>query len=192
MIKLRNTRSTYGEIHKALHWIMAVLIFSQFIIAWVFIDLPEGSPARLEWFSWHVTVGCTLWLLVITRLSWKWCNPKVNTVKGLSEFERSSASIAHVCLYLALVFLPISGYLTVTSKGQLLHVFGLALPGVLHSQLAAHLAGTLHRYVAYLFLNAIVLHVFGALRHGLVLKDSLLRRMLPGPAWLWQGRKKRA
>jgi len=34
MIKLRNTRTTYGEIHKALHWIMASLIFSQFIMAW--------------------------------------------------------------------------------------------------------------------------------------------------------------
>ena len=172
---LRNTPQTYGSLHKALHWLMALLILSQFIIAWILINLPKNSPLGSKLFQWHVLVGLFILILVIVRILWRLNNPRVLPAETLQFIAPKASSRIHLFLYFAMLLMPISGYLRVTAKGHNLNAFGLTIPSLWQNPNLALFSKTTHNYLAYVLLATIALHILSAfIREGTV----VLKRML--------------
>jgi cytochrome b561 len=71
---VKNTLTEYGLISKLLHWISAVLLFIQIPLGFYLVDLDFG-PERLTIEDIHVTVGLSIFYLVILRLLYKIFNP---------------------------------------------------------------------------------------------------------------------
>ena len=71
---VKNTLTEYGLISKLLHWISAILLFIQIPLGFYLVDLDFG-PERLTVEDIHVTVGLSLFYLVILRLLYKIFNP---------------------------------------------------------------------------------------------------------------------
>jgi len=62
---------SYTKTAKALHWLMAALLFGLLGIGFYMHDLPL-SPEKLQLYSWHKWAGVTAFLLVAFRLFWRW------------------------------------------------------------------------------------------------------------------------
>jgi len=59
----------YGAATRALHWGMAALFAWQFVGAILRVLAKDSAIAGFFW-STHVTLGFTLWLLVLARGAW--------------------------------------------------------------------------------------------------------------------------
>lgn len=163
---LRNTPTAYGSLHKTLHWIMALLIFAQFILAWIFTNLPKENPLHGRLFQWHVLIGMTVLILVIARMLWRLNNPPVLRLGTLKPWERKASNTMHLFLYFAMLVMPISGYLMLTGDGNSVKVFGLILPSLIHYEHLEKMGHTVHAYLAYVLLAAVALHIIAAFMHN--------------------------
>jgi cytochrome b561 len=175
---MRKLAERYGSTAIWLHWITAALIAGTFILAWV---LPRRSePAYQGLLNLHKSVGLTILVLALARLTWRQLNP-VAPARGLSPIETRMSAITHRLLYAILILIPLSGYLFSSWAGQSLDFFGLLqLSSPLGSDRSlsrpmefAHKAG---QYAVY---GLVGLHVLAAIYHRLLKQDGVLQRMLP-------------
>ena len=63
-------RTRYTAVAIALHWIIAAVIATNFGLGLYMAQL-EASPAKLRLYSYHKTIGVTIFLLVVFRLIWR-------------------------------------------------------------------------------------------------------------------------
>lgn len=71
---LRNTTTAWGSVSKALHWLIVLLIITQWVIASRAESLPLGV-AKLEALAWHKSFGITILGLALIRIVWRLMNP---------------------------------------------------------------------------------------------------------------------
>lgn len=177
---IRNTTVRWGAVSQFLHWLIVALIIIQVTLASMADDLPLGVK-KLALLARHKSVGITILGLAVLRLSWRWINPTPALPGTLKPYERILASFTHAALYILLFALPLTGWMMSSARGFAVSWFGfIQLPDFVpknkplyDAMLAAH--GTLV-WVLYVIL---ALHVLAALKHHFLLKDNVLRRMLP-------------
>ena len=95
---IKNTLAEYGIISKLLHWISAVLLFAQIPIGFYLVDLDFG-PERISLENIHITVGLSIFYLVILRLLYKLFNPTPKLEPSIFKGQRFLAKLNHVMLY---------------------------------------------------------------------------------------------
>lgn len=177
---LRNDHARYGIVAQALHWLIAALIIVMFGLGWYMGDLPLGQR-KFELYQLHKSLGLTILALVVVRLLWRLFNPAPPLPAHLRPWERTAAHLNHVLLYAMLFVQPVIGFLQSNAANFPVVWWGtLPLPAVIGSNEA--LAETLlavHEWNSRLLLVLVLLHVGAALRHHFLLKDDVLRRMLP-------------
>lgn len=105
----------------------------------------------------HVLLGLTVLMLAVVRLLRRRVVPLPPWAETLTAAERSWAHRTEQALYLTLVAMPLTGIGLLTVSDDLL---------------------PLHVATHVLFFTALAAHLGLVLRHQLVLRDGLLRRML--------------
>lgn len=179
-MSIRNTHTRWGYIAQLLHWLIVALIILQTILASIAEDLSVG-PKKEQVYGWHKSVGITVLALAVLRLLWRWANPTPALPNTLKAYERVLASLTHFGLYALLFAQPISGWLMTSAQGFPVSWFGFfQLPNLVHrnSGLFETLKST-HDSLALALYLIVFLHVAAALKHHFLLKDDVLRRMLP-------------
>jgi len=173
----------YGPLPMLLHWVVVVLIIAQVALANVAEDLPDGIE-KLAAISRHKSIGVLVLLLALVRIGWKLANPGPRLPAGLPAWQRRGAAASHGLLYLLLVLQPLSGWMMSSAKNYPVSFFGaFQLPGlVAPSEGAYEFAHEAHEILGTLLLVTALVHAAAALYHHFVLKDDVLRRMLPGSA----------
>ncbi|MRH78311.1 cytochrome b [Spiribacter sp. C176] len=178
---LRNTTESWGSPAKWLHWLMALGILGTMTLGVVMVNLPM-SALKFELYAIHKSIGMTLLVLALLRISWRWMNPVVPVLpSSLPAYERRLAGWAHGLFYVLLFAMPISGYVINSAANFPLNVFGLVqVPNVVpESESVSAVATWVHASLFWFFAGLIAIHVAGALRHHFILKDGILLRMLP-------------
>lgn len=91
-----------------------------------------------------------------------------------------AAKVVHVCLYVLLLVLFISGYLIVTAEGEPLAIFGLVeVPAlVISGSNIQDQAGEVHEWLAFGLIGLTVIHGSAALWHHFNSRDNTLLRMV--------------
>jgi cytochrome b561 len=177
---LRNDTARYGIVAQALHWLVAALIVAMFGLGWYMTGLPL-SERKFELYQLHKSLGITILMLAAVRLTWRLFDPAPPLPAHLRPWERTAARANHALLYIMLFMQPIVGFLQSNAANFPVVWWGVVqLPAVIGSDEA--LAETLvvvHRWNSRLLLALVLLHVGAALRHHFILKDDVLRRMLP-------------
>jgi cytochrome b561 len=87
----------------------------------------------------------------------------------------------HTSLYVLLLAMPIVGYIANSAFGAATPFFGLfELPPIIgrNEGLATQLFA-LHRWVGWLVILLVLIHVSAALYHHFIRGDAVLKRMLP-------------
>lgn len=179
-MSIRNTPTRWGHIAQFLHWLIVVLIIVQVILANRAEDLPIG-PKKIEVYAWHKSVGITILGLAIIRLLWRWANPTPTLPGTLKPYERVLANVTHFGLYLLLFAQPLTGWMMTSARGFPVSWFGFwQLPDfVARNQGLYNAMKETHDALALALYAIVFLHVAAALKHHFLLKDDVLRRMLP-------------
>jgi len=177
---LRNTPTAWGGLSKLFHWSMAVLIFAQFALGWIAVTW-RLSPTKLQLFIWHKSIGILILLLVTLRLLWRLVN--VTPVLPLStpRWERVAAHASHFGLYVAMVAMPMTGWIINSASKIPFRVFGwFSLPAIVAPDKAvAELAKQSHFVLFVVLAVLLFVHIAAAWRHHAIKRTDVLTRMLP-------------
>jgi len=177
---VRNTTRRWGWISQLLHWVIVILIIAQVTLATMADDLPDGMK-KLTLLARHKSIGITILMLAILRLLWRSLNPTPELPQTLKPYERKLARFTHFMLYALLFAMPLSGWTMSSARGFPVSWFGFfQLPDLVPKSkpLYEALVDT-HGILALVLAAVVTLHVAGALKHHLVMRDDVLRRMLP-------------
>jgi cytochrome b561 len=179
-MSIRNTSARWGHVAQFLHWLIVALIIVQVILANIAEDLPLGVK-KLAMYARHKSVGITILTLAVIRLLWRWANPTPELPTTLKPYERRLAALTHFGLYLILFAMPLTGWMMSSARGFPVSWFGFfQLPDFVPKNDALYNAmKETHDTLALVLYAIVTLHVVAALKHHFLLKDDVLRRMLP-------------
>ncbi len=181
-MSLKNTPTQYGWLSRALHWIIAFLVLTQFYLIYAKrYFLAEGSElARFYINSLHKPIGLTLLILVILSLCWAAMNVRPGYPEAMSWLQRLLARIMHKALLVAAFCMSMSGLLMSVAAGYPPNFWGLyQIPAFMEkNEVFSKTCFSLHETVGGILLCLIILHVLAALAHHFIYKDTILRRML--------------
>jgi cytochrome b561 len=170
--------SGYGRVTKTLHWLTFAALTAQFALGYLLeVDGGRGrgrghggGPGRgrgrggedLDVFddtllTVHVFLGVAILTLALIRIYWRLRTPLPPWAPTMSHAERRIAHWTERILYLLLLVIPATG---------------LVLVFVTDDAVGLHIASHVAFYIAFAF------HIGLVLKHQLIKRDRLLRRML--------------
>jgi cytochrome b561 len=180
--------SRYSGVAIVLHWLVAVGILCNVVLVWCVDSLPDDwvRPA----IDTHKSIGITVLGLVLLRILWRISHRPPPLPNAFPKWERASAHVAHFLLYVVMLGLPLSGWMhdsawkdAATHPMTLFHLVPWPRIGFLMNlepQFKEHMhdmLGTVHASFGYALYALLALHIGGALKHELVDRHSVLRRM---------------
>lgn len=177
-MRLHNTPDRYGALAQLLHWLVALGVVVQFVLAYYMEDLPNG-PFKFEMYNLHKSIGVTILALAAVRLIWRWLNPVPALPPGRPRWEHVASHASHAGLYALLFAQPVTGLLQVLYAQFPSYIWGVKLPRIAVDPATADIFGAVHYYLHWVILALVAVHAAAALRHHFVLRDDVLTRMLP-------------
>jgi cytochrome b561 len=172
----------YSNIAVAFHWTTVALVLAQASLGFAF-DNMDPSPARVELFTWHKTIGPIILLLTLARLAYRVANPPPPYSPDLPKWERIVGTWNHRIFYLLLILLPLAGLTAVSGQttGATTPLVGgipfPVIPGI--SKEVGEKAGDVHVALVFIFVALILVHAAAALKHQFVDRLPVAGRMPP-------------
>lgn len=168
----------YDGIARLLHWLVAALVGTQFLLGWTMPDVHRDThPVGL--IAWHIVVGTSLLSIMVCRIVWRLTHrPPDNDI---AQPLRAISSVTQLALYALLVIVPLLGWINASSRGwRVTLLYAIPLPGLSpRGSSFGHAMGDVHGVLAWVLFALICLHIGGALLHLLVLRDRVTQRMTP-------------
>ncbi len=176
----------YDAFSRLLHWLTAITVTIAFILG------PGGfgrlmrqgvDPATRSDIVWHETLGLLVFGLTLLRLVWLAVRPAAPAIP-MARWMHRLGQLVHIGLWVLLLAVPATAMLTLGSEGHPLTLLGGVrvdhMPLIAESALA-HLAdwGEVHEFLGDAIMWLAGLHAAAALYHHVVLKDGVLKAMLP-------------
>jgi cytochrome b561 len=170
----------YTPTAQTLHWLIALLIVVQFVLAKLAAHLPLGMR-KLSLLAEHKSVGMTILVLAMIRLAWRLKHAPPPPPAQMRRAERRLATASHISFYVILFAMPLSGWLMSSAKNYSVSWFGVfAWPNLIAPNEAAFNAfKSLHHLLSNLLIAIASLHILAAIKHHFWNKDDVLVRMLP-------------
>jgi cytochrome b561 len=180
-MNLRNSPTRYGALSIALHWVMLLLIAAVYACIELRDNFPKGSVIREGLKTWHFMLGLSVLVLVLIRLVLRLTDTVPRIEPNPPKWQDRFAKLMHLALYALMIGMPLMGWFVLSAQGKAITFFGLQLPPLIGaSKSIAEWAKELHEAggtIGYLLIGA---HAAAALFHHYVVRDTTLRRMLPG------------
>jgi cytochrome b561 len=163
------------------HWTVAVLIVGNVLIAWSLDNFDRHDPVRDTILTVHKSIGATVLLMAVLRLIWRWTHPAPPMPEAMPRWKRIAAQTDQALLYAVMFVMSLTGLIDAGAFSQPVHFFFLfdLPPLVGHDEPLGHAAFAVHKATAVILYALLLLHAGAALHHHYVLKDGILRRMLP-------------
>jgi cytochrome b561 len=173
--------TNYDSVAIALHWTTAFLVIIQFAFAetWDWF----AKPTRQTMESLHISLGVLLTAVILARIVWRLI-PRHQISSLQLGWVRLASKGVHYLLYVLLVVQAALGLAFRWAQGHQVEFFGLPIPGPF-GQLDRPFRRQLHElheWAGWAIIIIALLHGLAALYHHYVLKDRVLRRMLPSAA----------
>jgi len=172
----RDTVTEYSLISKLLHWVSALLLFAQIPLGFYLVDLEFGIE-RINLENIHITIGLSIFYLVILRLLYKSLNPTPKLGPSVFTGQKFLAKLNHVLLYVTILSITISGILKKLFNGEMLTIFYKKIQIQDNFELG-ELFYDIHVISNYVLIGLIIIHILAVIVHKLFFDDNLLKRML--------------
>jgi cytochrome b561 len=120
-------------------------------------------------------------ILAIFRAAWRLAHPIPPLPASVPQWQRLAARTDQGLLYVLIFLMPLTGLIDAAAFSQPVRFFFLFdLPTVIaHNEPLGHAAFAVHKIGAKALYVLLFLHASAALYHHYLLKDDVLRRMLP-------------
>ena len=175
-MRLTNTLTEYGFISKIFHWLSAAVLIIQIPLGFFLVDM-DFSEKRLTVESIHVTLGLSIFYLILFRLLYKTLNPTPRLQNSLFPGQKIIAKLNHIFLYVSILVITISGALKKLFNGEELDMFFFNLEIQDNFELA-EIFYEIHIIGNYTLIALISLHIFAVIIHKILFKENLLKRIL--------------
>ena len=149
--------------------IILFLILSAFFVS--------SSNAELTVEDIHVTLGLTVFYIIIIRLINNILNPTPKLDPSIFKGQRFLAKMNHVLLYVAILSITISGILKKLFNGETLTILFREIQINENFDLADQFY-EIHILSNYTLIGLIALHITAVIIHKLFFGDNLLKRIL--------------
>jgi cytochrome b561 len=160
-----------------LHWITAALVVILWSLGQTIDWFPKGAP-KIDARSVHIVLGATLGVVLLIRMGWR-ASAGRSLPLADAGWMGILARAVHYGLYVLLSATVVLGIFNAWQRGDVLfnvYTIPRLVPG--DRALQRTLEG-LHGDFADVVLIVAGLHAAAALAHHYLLRDSVLRRMLP-------------
>jgi cytochrome b561 len=178
-----NSNMRWGWPAKILHWLGAAIILVLLVHGWWMTHMTP-RPDRLANYAWHSALGYDLLALILLRLLWRWLNPVPDLPADLRAWERIAVHVGHFSLYVLMFVTSLTGWMVATtfSVPMTKDLFGIDVPPIVIavSRPVRQWIETSHMALAYLLAALVLIHIVGALRHHILKRNDVLRRMTWG------------
>lgn len=164
---------------RVMHWLTALFLLLGVTLVFV-RDAVDGRALRAWLLEGHRHFGLLVLLLFFLRVALRWRLGRLRADRGIAWPLRAAAIATHAAMYALLLAQPLLGWALSNAEDKPVHFFGITLPALVASD--EDLADSLqnwHQAAAWLLLGLVALHVAASLWHHFVVKDRVLRRMLP-------------
>ena len=175
-MRLTNSLTEYGFISKVFHWLSAAVLIIQIPLGFYLVDMDFGDK-RLTVESIHVTLGLSIFYLILFRLLYKTLNPTPRLQNSLFPGQKIIAKLNHIFLYVSILVITISGALKKLFNGEELDIFFFNLEIKDNFELA-EIFYEIHIVGNYTLIALISLHIFAVIIHKLLFKENLLKKIL--------------
>lgn len=141
--------------------------------------MPRGVEG-FGLFQLHKSLGITILVLSVLRLGWRLAHPRPAPVE--SGPAHAAAQAVHVGFYAFMVLAPLTGWALVSTAAVKVPtvLFGMVpLPHLPLGPGLGEVSESAHELLAWVGIALFSLHVAGALRHEILMRDRLLERMAP-------------
>jgi len=158
-----------------LHWISAILLFVQIPLGFYLVDLDFGTE-RINLENIHITIGLSIFYLVILRLLYKIFNPTPRLEPSVFKGQKFLAKLNHVMLYVTILSITISGILKKLFNGETLTIIFKKIKIQDNFELG-ELFYDIHVISNYVLIVLIIIHILAVITHKLFFNYNLLNRM---------------
>jgi cytochrome b561 len=178
----------YDAVAIILHWVIALGILALIVMGLSMTHLGLATMAKFRLYQLHKSIGITVLLAVLLRVLWRLTH-RPPPLPAMPPLERAAAGATHGLLYVLMLVIPLSGWALVSVSPFNLPtvLYGLVpwphlpvLSDLADKPAAEAVVKFIHGKLAWLLTAVILLHAAAGLRHHFVLRDGILRRMLPG------------
>jgi cytochrome b561 len=173
--------SNYDGYAIVLHWVTAVLVLCNFVLAHIWDWFAKPTRGLME--AIHMSFGVLLAVVIVTRIIWRFM-PGHQMAPLEQGWVRFAAKAGHYLLYAMLVAEAVLGFAFRWGAGRPMSFFGLGIPPLIAEMTRPerHQLRELHENLGWAIIAVALLHALAALYHHYVLKDRVLERMLPSLA----------
>ncbi|MGU7776116.1 cytochrome b [Burkholderia sp. MR1-5-21] len=165
----------YDGLARFFHWTFAAGIIYASIAGYTLARLG-GGPVREFLSQLNMSIGTVLTVIFPFRVGWKLVRIEPRALPGVSARQQSVARIVHGVIYVTIFAVLASGYLMVPNGYSFFGLVDVHTPfkkGPLTDELFV-----VHRASCALLAGLVMLHVLAVIKHQLVKRADVLRRML--------------
>jgi len=169
----------YHSIQKWLHAVTGLWILGLFALGIWMRSLGYYDSWYQTGPQVHKALGVLLIAAMLLRLIAKVQFDAPAPLSNHKPWEVSIAKWTHWLIYGLVAIILLSGYLIGTADNRGIDVFGWFEVSPLFEPFDRQedIAGAIHEYAAYGLISLVILHAMGAIKHGIIDKDSTLKRM---------------
>jgi len=172
--------SRYSAPTQVLHWLTAVLVLVAFIYGPGGSELRVYSAARDFDRQLHETLGLCVLALAVIRLLWRAVDRRPATLP-VARWIRIATGTVQVTLFALLFAVPLTAISGAWLEGHALTLLGKVTipPPIAESHALGATLAEVHTWLGDAILWLAGAHAIAALLHHFVLRDGVLRSMLP-------------
>lgn len=178
--------SKYDLVSISLHWLTAILVLVTFTLAPEDFDHIAHDQAGIQRnlsVVLHESLGLMIFFITVIRLFWLLIRP-APPVHAQSATLKKAARLGHALLWMLLLSIPVSAVMMLMSENYPLTLLGGISIHQWPDYLPAGLLsladwGEVHEALGQSIIWIAGLHAIAALLHHYLLKDRVLKSMLP-------------
>ena len=170
------------------HWLIAALVISNIILAWIFNTVPDDIAQPYT--NAHKTIGITVLGLALMRLLWRIGHRPPPFSPAIPRWQGVAARTGRAALYFIILAMPLSGWVYDSAWEYAadvpIDVFGLfEMPRIAWvvdmapqpKKALDTIAGKVHVGLSYVLYFLLVTHLIGAFKHQWFDRVPTLQRM---------------
>lgn len=143
--------------------------------------IPKDWPLQDFLFGLHISVGVTLIFLLALRVIVRIRKSAPSALEALSNWEKSASHLGHLALYAMPAFIILIGWAETDFGGHGVTWFGISMPKIFPTMETfwgynlETVTANIHKWVAYIMLAVVVVHIAAVIKHRMEGHDVLTR-----------------
>ena len=172
-------RPPFDSVTIAFHWATVLIVLAMFASAWLHSQSHDDVFKALL-LQFHRSLGVTIWVATVSRLVWRLTNAKLPPFpQNMPKVQQRLAKASEYALYALLLVQPATGLAATLLRGRQFALFFWEIPQLVPEKALWVTFDLTHKLGAWALGALILGHAAAALFHHFVLRDDVLKCMVP-------------